>query len=101
MISPIKIKVAASQNENSRHCTDMGTDIGEPDLRLSARVRGIYHIYYLELKKTTGSLRESQDDWNADFDVNFLCYNARRDVAYGFQEAKGKIVEWINSLTSL
>lgn len=91
-----KVKVAASQNENSRHATHLGTDIGEPDLRLSARAGGVYYMYYLELKTTKGRLRESQTEWADDFNQNFACNNASCDVAYGFQEAKDKIIAWID-----
>lgn len=99
--SPFEIKVAASQNENSRHAVDLGMDVGEPDLRLSTRVNGIYHIFYLELKKTKGKLSPDQIKWNNRFDVWFASYNAKRDVAYGLVEAKEKIISWVESLEAL
>jgi len=80
---------------------DMGMDVGTTDLQLSARVESIYYMFYLELKTKDGELRESQIEWMDDFDKNFKCDNATRDVAYGFSEAKEKIIAWADSLAQI
>lgn len=99
--SSLQIKAAASQNENSRHATHLGTDIGEPDLRISATVRGTYYILYLELKKKKGTLRDSQIEWGERFDAHFACHNAERYVAYGYEDAKNAIDSWIKKLDTI
>lgn len=96
-----EIKVAASQNENSRHATHLGTDVGEPDIRLCKRVGNTAHFLYLELKTSKGKLGENQIKWNADFDANWRCDNFKRDVAYGFAEAIEAVAAWSASLASL
>ena len=84
-----KVKIAASQNENSRHAVGQGMDVGEPDLRLLWKCKdGVTHLHYLELKSKKGSLQPSQIKWNADFDANYASANCMRSVAYGFDEAK-------------
>lgn len=93
-----KIKLAASQNENSRHAVDMGMDVGEPDLRLYARINNILYMFYLELKKKKGTMRESQTDWAKDYDENYKSDNTHYDVAYGFLEAREKIIKWIKTM---
>lgn len=77
---------------------DMGMDIGEPDFRLYARRNSILYILFLELKKKDGKLSQSQKTWNEDFDINFAASNTTRCVAYGFDEAKNIIVDWLNKL---
>lgn len=96
--SPFKVKVAASQNENSRHTTGMGTDVGEPDLRLAARVRGVPFFFYLELKTKRGRLNPNQKNWNADFDENFACDTWERAVGFGYDESKQLIDNWLDKL---
>jgi hypothetical protein len=93
-----QIKVAASQNEDSFHNTDLGMDVGEPDLRLLFRSEGVTHLYYVELKKKKGKLHASQIKWNADFDKNYASSNCMRDVAYGYVDAQIKIRTWYESL---
>lgn len=95
---PFEVKLAASQNENSRHAVDLGMDVGEPDLRLYCRPIDTLQMFYLELKKTNGRLSESQLKWNSDFDANYAAINARRDVAYGFLEAREKIINWLSEI---
>ena len=94
-----EIKVAASQNENSRHAVNQGMDKGEPDLRLAVRVDDTAHFFFLELKTLTGTLIPSQIEWNADFDENYASSNWSRDVAYGLVEAKEKINNWLLTLS--
>lgn len=81
------VKIAASQNENSRHAASQGMDIGEPDLRLLWRTGGVTHLLYLELKTKKGRLSPSQIAWNADFDANYSSDNCTRAVAYGLDDA--------------
>ena len=92
---PFDLKVATSQNENSRHAVDLGMDVGEPDVRCITIKDDVAHIFYLELKKKKGALIPSQIEWNKDFDENFKCSNWNRDVAYGLMEAKEKILNWL------
>lgn len=92
------IKVAASQNENSRHAVDLGMDVGEPDIRLLIRVGKIAYLHYLELKKTKGRLNPSQISWNADFDENYLSDNCTRSVAFGFSQAKEWVTQWYQTV---
>ena len=92
------VKVAASQNENSRHATGMGMDIGEPDIRLCKRVGNTAHFLYLELKSSKGTLGDNQIKWNVDFDSNWRCNNFKRDVAYGLADARDAIIAWVDSI---
>jgi hypothetical protein len=101
MKSSFKIKICAPQNEDSRHKADLGMDIGTTDLHLSARVCGVYHMFYLELKTKKGKPSPTQVDWMEDFDKNFACMNAKRDIAYGFDEAKKAIDNWIEYLYTI
>lgn len=73
-------------------------DVGEPDLRISATVRSTYHILFLELKTKNGELKQSQIEWNAEFDENFAAFNCKRDVAYGYIDAQNKIKDWLNHI---
>jgi len=95
------VKIAASQNENSRHAVDMGMDVGEPDLRLYARVNNILYMFYLELKKLKGTMRDSQIDWAKDYNENYKSDNTHYNVAYGFNDAKEKITKWIDAMNAL
>lgn len=81
------IKVAANFNEYARQHKDMGMDVGSTDLRISWRLRGIYHVLYLELKTKKGKLSPEQILWNEDFDENFASENCKRAVAYGYEHA--------------
>lgn len=92
------IKIATSQNENSRHAVDLGMDIGEPDIRLLYRQGDITYLLYLELKKKKGRLLKSQKEWNVDFDLNYQSQNCQRTVAYGFHHAKICVAVWASSL---
>ncbi len=94
---PFKVKIAASQNENSRHAVDLGMDVGEPDLRLSLTKDDIYYIFFLELKTKTGKLQESQKDWFADYEENFKASNTHYAVAYGYTQAQELIINWLAS----
>lgn len=94
------IKIAANNNEHARHHVGMGVDIGSTDLTLSKRIKNITHFLYLELKTMDGELSPSQIKWNEDFDDNFKSSNCIRDVAYGFNEAKRIINDWITNLDS-
>jgi hypothetical protein len=95
------INICAAQNENSRHSTDLGLDAGRPDTELETRVDDILYIFYLELKKLNGKLLPSQIKWNENFDKYRVSKNAKRDVAYGFEQAKEKILAWAESLAVL
>ena len=95
------VKVSSSQNENSRYHSNMGMDVGQPDLVFMVRSDDVLHILFLELKTKKGKLRESQKLWNDDFDKNFLSKNATRDVAYGFSEAQEKIKGFLSTLSPL
>lgn len=92
-----QVKIAASQNENSRHAINMGMDIGEPDLRLLFRREEVTFLYYLELKSRKGKLKPSQVKWNRDFDDHYASPNCKRDVAYGFEDAKIKIASAVGA----
>ena len=98
MKSPFELHISAPQNENSRHATDLGMDVGRPDLEFAARVNDIYYVFFLELKKKDGKLSPSQITWNERFDAHFACGNVCRDVAYGLQQAKDKFIGWVKSL---
>ncbi len=110
-LSPFELKIATSQNENSRHAVDLGMDVGETDIRLSARRNYILYMLFLELKTkgkrlkngqlAKGALKESQIEWNENFDANFKSKNACRDIACGFLEAKQKILQWLDFLNTL
>lgn len=91
------VKVIAAQNENSRHATEQGTDVGLPDLILMWRVDDILEVFFLELKTKKGRLQPSQKEWAADYAKRFISENTHYDVAYGFSEAKKKIAEVIST----
>lgn len=95
---PFNIRIAASQNENSRHAMHLGTDAGEPDIRLMTRPKDITHHFYLELKTKKGKLRSTQEQWNQEFDKFYASDNCKRDVAYGLIDAKYMVDKWIRSL---
>lgn len=105
MLSRFDLHISANLNENSHHCVDMGIDVGRTDLEFGKRVRGTYHILFLELKtkkrktEKNGGLRDSQIDWNAEFDKDFASDNATRAIAYGFDEAKTIVLAWLASLS--
>jgi len=93
-----ELGISAAQNENSRHATDMGMDVGQPDLQLYIRINDLQYTFWLELKKKKGKLKPSQIEWNARFDIHFKAKNNQRDVAYGFEEAKAKCIAWFDGL---
>jgi hypothetical protein len=96
-----KIKVCAPMNENSKHCLDMGVDVGCTDLILGTRVGSLYHILYLEIKTKNGELSPSQIGWNAEFDEIYASENCCRQVAYGYHEGIRIIEAWKPSLNFL
>lgn len=96
-----KIGVAANNNEHARHHVDLGVDVGSTDLLLRTKRGKLTYFLYLELKKTKkngGRLSQDQIDWNEDFDANYASENCSRAVAYGLQEAKDAIINWIEGL---
>lgn len=83
-------KLIAVLNEEAREVVAMGVDIGHPDLYLISQ----NGIFYLELKRKKGKLSTAQKAWNKWFDDNLSGAEwASRDVAYGFIEAKEKIIK--------
>lgn len=99
--SPFELGISAAQNENSRHSVDMGMDVGQPDLQLYTTIDDLQYTFWLELKRSKGSLRDSQIKWNERFDAHFKARNNRRDVAYGFNEAKDKCAAWLNEMNNI
>lgn len=93
-------RIAASQNEDSYRNVEQGMDVGETDLRLYIVRRNIEHVLYLELKTINGKLSKSQIEWNKRFDTKYVM-NRKRDVAYGFLQAKEKIKNWVDGINSL
>ena len=95
------IKVIPIANETMRK---QDIDNGHPDLLLVCRKSGITYYFHLELKTLkrrtakNGGLRQSQIDWNKDFDKNFKSANATRDVAHGFKDARELITAWYGGL---
>jgi hypothetical protein len=53
------------------------------------------HVLFLELKKKSGKLLDSQKDFNAMFDTHFTAKNYSRDVAYGYSHAIDIIQKWL------
>lgn len=96
-----KLGISAAQNENSRHSVDMGMDVGQPDLQLYATIGDLQYTFWLELKRKDGSLRDSQIAWNEKFDTHFKAKNNQRDVAYGFNDAKEKCLEWLDMIGAI
>lgn len=87
---------SANFNEFARHAIDMGMDIGSADLLLrQRRADNITHFLYLELKRKNGTLSDSQKEWSAEFDLHYASDNCKRAVAYGFDEAKEIITNWL------
>lgn len=74
----------------------MGMDVGSPDMRFEIVHNKITYVLYLELKTKKGKLSKSQKEWNDRFDRHFLSANCKRDVAYGFTQAKEAISAWID-----
>lgn len=95
------VAFASNNNEHARHQVGMGVEVGSADLLLRTRRGDITYFFYLELKKLKkngGKLSPDQIKWNEDFDTHYASSNCQRDVAYGLQEAKDKIIEWVSSL---
>jgi len=88
-------KVASNNNEHARNYVNMGVDVGSPDLLITQRKGDVVHMLYLELKTKAGKLSDNQMAWNKDFDEHFACKNCKRDVAYGFSEAKRIVSEFL------
>lgn len=95
------IAFAANNNEHARHHVDMGVETGSADILFRTRRANITYFLYLELKKLKGKLSPDQIKWNSDFDAHYASSNCQRDVAYGLQEAKDKIIGWLASLPPL
>ena len=74
---PFEVKLAASQNENSRHAVDFGMDVGEPDLRLYCRPGDILHMFYLELKKKKTERRTKTYKYLKKLETHYV-YQQRR-----------------------
>jgi hypothetical protein len=68
---------------------------GTPDLTLFIHKEDYTYILELELKTKKGSLNKNQDDWWAEFRPN---QNRQGEIAYGFNEAKIKIKNWVDSI---
>lgn len=98
MFSDTPVAFASNNNEHARHCVDMGVEVGSTDLALRTRRGNTTYFFYLELKKLKGKLSPDQTAWNEDFDMHYVSSNCQRDVAYGLQEAKNKIIGWLGSL---
>lgn len=80
--------VCAPMNENSHKHIDMGVDVGCTDLIIGIPHKGIFHLFFLELKTKKGKLRDTQKTWNERFDNEWLpkCSNISRAVAYGYDD---------------
>lgn len=73
----------------------MGVEVGSTDLVLRMRVGCITYFLYLELKKRNGKLSQDQIDWNEEFDTHYKSDNCIRAVAYGFEEAREIVIQWV------
>jgi len=81
------VKVVATLNENNKHCMDMGCDLGITDLIIHWTVDGTMYTLFLELKTTTGSLQESQEDWAFDYQYHYAATNTYYGTAFGYEKA--------------
>lgn len=88
------VRFHSTLNENSHHQTDMGCDIGIPDMLLFERRGDVLHVLFLELKKKKGVLSKSQKDWATCYHLGLEGSNTSYAVAYGFVAAKEIINQW-------
>lgn len=74
------------------HLKQQGVKAGVPDLCLPV-ARGEYHGLYIELKYGKNKPTENQKRW-----INLLrSQNYKAEVAYGWEEASGIILEYLKS----
>lgn len=92
-----EIIITATANEKNYKETRQIGCLGITDLLLFTRCG---RVLWLELKKKTGKLQPSQIDFNAMFDTHFTAPNYTRAVAYGYEEARIIIIEWMLNATT-
>jgi len=97
---PAEVHVIATLNEDSRHKLTMGVDVGCPDLLLFYRGRSVLHVFFLELKTKTGSMRYTQKEWAEGYLANLQSINTSYATAYGLEEAQGYVEAWLEQLKS-
>ena len=68
----------------------LGVKSGVPDLMLPIPAKG-YHGLFVEMKTAHGKLSENQKRWLSALKT----FGYRTVVAYGWQDAKNKIVEYL------
>lgn len=68
----------------------LGVKSGVPDLMLPIPAKG-YHGLFVEMKTAHGKLSENQKKWLSALEI----FGYRAVVAYGWQDAKNKIVEYL------
>lgn len=90
------IHIIATRNEDSRKFVGMGVDVGVTDLILMKKRDDILQVLFLEMKTKRGKLSESQKEWKTGkYDLLLNSNNTQYDVAYGFENAKEKILDWL------
>ena len=68
----------------------LGVKSGVPDLMLPIPAKG-YHGLFVEMKTAHGKLSENQKKWLSALET----FGYRAVVAYGWQDAKNKIMEYL------
>ncbi len=72
-----------------------GAIAGWPDLLLLHKKDGFTYILHLELKTLKGTLNDNQKEWHGRFEAT---QNRELAIGKGFQDAKDKIVKWIEAI---
>lgn len=93
-----EIIITATSNEKNYKETRQIGSIGITDLLVFRAHPFCVYILWLELKKKTGKLRETQIEWNENFDANFSRFNSARAVAYGYNEGRNIIEKWVDNV---
>lgn len=89
--------ITTTANEKSYRQSKHIGSVGITDILIFDTRSDVMYVLFLELKKKNGKLLPSQITWNSVFDAKHVASNNMRAVAYGFDEAKRIIAEWLHS----
>jgi glutaredoxin-related protein len=82
------VLITTTNNEGHYKNTRQIGSLGIPDLILFHK----HYVLFLEIKTIKGKLRQTQKDWFAKFSLPHSAV-----VAYGFDQAKEKIISWMQN----
>jgi hypothetical protein len=89
--------ITVTSNESHYRDTQQIGQLGIQDVLVFVPRGGVLSVLFLELKTKIGSLSDAQIEWNSEFDKRYSWLtNVRRDVAYGFTDAKRIIATFLS-----